>query len=109
MGTKHHGSLSQVDEQLSQLQHERVDLMKRLQEDQDDLNELMKKHKALIAQVPVCVCVCACVRACVCVCVRACMCVCVCVCVYAAHASVCVWVQITHRKILLLLLKFVLL
>ncbi|XP_035248113.1 unconventional myosin-XVIIIb-like isoform X4 [Anguilla anguilla] len=41
---------SLVDEQLSQLQHERVDLLKRLEEDQEDLNELMKKHKALIAQ-----------------------------------------------------------
>lgn len=33
------------------LQHEKMDLMKRLEEDQEDLNELMKKHKALIAQV----------------------------------------------------------
>lgn len=33
------------------LQHEKVDLLKRLEEDQEDLNELMKKHKALIAQV----------------------------------------------------------
>ncbi|XP_061118612.1 unconventional myosin-XVIIIb-like isoform X2 [Conger conger] len=41
---------SLVDEQLSQMQHERVDLLKRLEEDQEDLNELMKKHKALIAQ-----------------------------------------------------------
>ncbi|KAG7231678.1 hypothetical protein INR49_010747 [Caranx melampygus] len=31
-------------------QHEKVDLLKRLEEDQEDLNELMKKHKALIAQ-----------------------------------------------------------
>uniref|UniRef100_A0A8C1NGU6 Myosin XVIIIB n=1 Tax=Cyprinus carpio TaxID=7962 RepID=A0A8C1NGU6_CYPCA len=38
------------DEQLAQLRHERTDLMKRLEEDQEDLNELMKKHKALIAQ-----------------------------------------------------------
>ncbi|KAM3874623.1 unconventional myosin-XVIIIb [Diretmus argenteus] len=41
---------SMVDEQLAQLQHEKVDLLKRLEEDQEDLNELMKKHKALIAQ-----------------------------------------------------------
>lgn len=41
----------QVDEQLALLQREKVDLLKRLEEDQEDLNELMKKHKALIAQV----------------------------------------------------------
>ncbi|KAI4890434.1 hypothetical protein NFI96_010803 [Prochilodus magdalenae] len=41
---------SKVDEQLAQLQYEKTDLMKRLEEDQEDLNELMKKHKALIAQ-----------------------------------------------------------
>ncbi|XP_034458601.1 unconventional myosin-XVIIIb-like isoform X1 [Hippoglossus hippoglossus] len=39
-----------VDEQLTMLQHEKVDLLKRIEEDQEDLNELMKKHKALIAQ-----------------------------------------------------------
>ncbi|NXV06750.1 MY18B protein, partial [Cettia cetti] len=39
-----------VDEQLFQLQHERADLLKRVDEDQEDLNELMEKHKALIAQ-----------------------------------------------------------
>ncbi|NXO57398.1 MY18B protein, partial [Aramus guarauna] len=39
-----------VDEQLHQLQHERADLLKRIDEDQEDLNELMAKHKALIAQ-----------------------------------------------------------
>ncbi|NXV20057.1 MY18B protein, partial [Cepphus grylle] len=39
-----------VDEQLYQLQHERADLLKRIDEDQEDLNELMVKHKALIAQ-----------------------------------------------------------
>ncbi|NXX22262.1 MY18B protein, partial [Podargus strigoides] len=39
-----------VDEQLEQLQHERADLLKRIDEDQEDLNELMAKHKALIAQ-----------------------------------------------------------
>ncbi|XP_047425911.1 unconventional myosin-XVIIIb-like isoform X2 [Mugil cephalus] len=41
---------SVVDEQLALLQHEKLDLLKRLEEDQEDLNELMKKHKALIAQ-----------------------------------------------------------
>uniref|UniRef100_A0AAY4B1S9 Myosin motor domain-containing protein n=1 Tax=Denticeps clupeoides TaxID=299321 RepID=A0AAY4B1S9_9TELE len=41
---------SLVDEQLAHLQHEKSDLLKRLEEDQEDLNELMKKHKALIAQ-----------------------------------------------------------
>ncbi|XP_072003128.1 unconventional myosin-XVIIIb [Engystomops pustulosus] len=39
-----------VDEQLFQLQHEKAELLKRIDEDQEDLNELMKKHKALIAQ-----------------------------------------------------------
>ncbi|XP_068268386.1 unconventional myosin-XVIIIb isoform X2 [Nyctibius grandis] len=39
-----------VDEQLQQLQHERADLLRRIDEDQEDLNELMAKHKALIAQ-----------------------------------------------------------
>ncbi|XP_077776126.1 unconventional myosin-XVIIIb isoform X4 [Podarcis muralis] len=39
-----------VDEQLYQLQHEKVGLLKRIDEDQEDLNELMAKHKALIAQ-----------------------------------------------------------
>ncbi|KAM9455976.1 unconventional myosin-XVIIIb [Clarias gariepinus] len=39
-----------VDEQLTQLQYEKAELLKRLEEDQDDINELMKKHKALIAQ-----------------------------------------------------------
>lgn len=39
-----------ADEQLGLLQHEKTDLLKRLEEDQEDLNELMKKHKALIAQ-----------------------------------------------------------
>ncbi|MED6233375.1 hypothetical protein ATANTOWER_010852 [Ataeniobius toweri] len=41
---------SVVDEQLALLQHEKMDLLKRLEEDQEDLNELMKKHKILIAQ-----------------------------------------------------------
>ncbi|XP_075754995.1 unconventional myosin-XVIIIb isoform X3 [Pelodiscus sinensis] len=39
-----------VEEQLYQLQHEKADLLKRIDEDQEDLNELMTKHKALIAQ-----------------------------------------------------------
>ncbi|XP_031804670.1 unconventional myosin-XVIIIb [Sarcophilus harrisii] len=39
-----------VDEQLYRLQLERADLLKRIDEDQEDLNELMKKHKELIAQ-----------------------------------------------------------
>uniref|UniRef100_A0A8B9ICR7 Myosin XVIIIB n=1 Tax=Anser brachyrhynchus TaxID=132585 RepID=A0A8B9ICR7_9AVES len=39
-----------ADEQLSQLQHERADLLRRIDEDQEDLNELMAKHKALVAQ-----------------------------------------------------------
>ncbi|XP_066466082.1 LOW QUALITY PROTEIN: unconventional myosin-XVIIIb [Tiliqua scincoides] len=39
-----------VEEQLYQLQHEKADLLKRIDEDQEDLNELMAKHKALIAQ-----------------------------------------------------------
>lgn len=41
----------QVDEQLYRLQFERADLLKRIDEDQDDLNGLMQKHKDLIAQV----------------------------------------------------------
>lgn len=39
-----------VDEQLYRLQFERADLLKRIDEDQDDLNGLMQKHKDLIAQ-----------------------------------------------------------
>ncbi|XP_056374046.1 unconventional myosin-XVIIIb [Hyla sarda] len=39
-----------ADEQLFQLQHEKAELLRRIDEDQEDLNELMKKHKALIAQ-----------------------------------------------------------
>ncbi|XP_065595087.1 unconventional myosin-XVIIIb isoform X2 [Cyrtonyx montezumae] len=39
-----------ADEQLCQMQHERADLLRRVSEDQEDLNELMAKHKALIAQ-----------------------------------------------------------
>lgn len=41
----------QVDEQLYRLQFERADLLKRIDEDQEDLNGLMQKHKDLIAQV----------------------------------------------------------
>uniref|UniRef100_A0A8W4FLF9 Myosin XVIIIB n=1 Tax=Sus scrofa TaxID=9823 RepID=A0A8W4FLF9_PIG len=44
-------SKSLVDEQLYRLQFERADLLKRIDEDQDDLNDLMQKHKDLIAQV----------------------------------------------------------
>ncbi|XP_047417535.1 unconventional myosin-XVIIIb [Sciurus carolinensis] len=43
-------SKSLVDEQLYRLQFEKADLLKRIDEDQDDLNELMQKHKDLIAQ-----------------------------------------------------------
>ena len=40
-----------MDEQLYRLQFERADLLKRIDEDQDDLNDLMQKHQDLIAQV----------------------------------------------------------
>ncbi|XP_060040649.1 unconventional myosin-XVIIIb-like, partial [Erinaceus europaeus] len=43
-------SKSLVDEQLFRLQFERADLLKRIDEDQDDLNDLMQKHKDLITQ-----------------------------------------------------------
>ncbi|XP_072808930.1 unconventional myosin-XVIIIb [Vicugna pacos] len=43
-------SKSLVDEQLHRLQFERADLLRRMDEDQDDLNDLMQKHKDLIAQ-----------------------------------------------------------
>ncbi|XP_036305331.1 unconventional myosin-XVIIIb isoform X1 [Pipistrellus kuhlii] len=43
-------SKSLVDEQLYRLQFERANLLKRIDEDQDDLNDLMQKHKDLIAQ-----------------------------------------------------------
>ncbi|XP_066116369.1 unconventional myosin-XVIIIb [Saccopteryx bilineata] len=43
-------SKSLVDEQLYRLQFERTDLLKRIDEDQEDLNDLMQKHKDLIAQ-----------------------------------------------------------
>ncbi|XP_049644039.1 unconventional myosin-XVIIIb [Suncus etruscus] len=43
-------SKSLVDEQLYRLQFERADLLKRIDEDQDDLNDLMQKHKDLISK-----------------------------------------------------------
>uniref|UniRef100_A0A250Y7W4 Unconventional myosin-XVIIIb n=1 Tax=Castor canadensis TaxID=51338 RepID=A0A250Y7W4_CASCN len=43
-------SKSLVDEQLYRLQFEKADLLKRIDEDQEDLNDLMQKHKDLIAQ-----------------------------------------------------------
>ncbi|XP_008061792.1 unconventional myosin-XVIIIb [Carlito syrichta] len=43
-------SKSLVDEQLHRLQFEKAGLLKRIDEDQDDLNELIQKHKDLIAQ-----------------------------------------------------------
>ncbi|XP_077421510.1 myosin-XVIIIa isoform X8 [Vanacampus margaritifer] len=39
-----------LEEQLSRLQREKNDLQTRMEEDQEDLNELMKKHKAAVAQ-----------------------------------------------------------
>lgn len=44
-------SVPQLEEQLSRLQREKNDLQSRMEEDQEDLNELMKKHKAAVAQV----------------------------------------------------------
>lgn len=41
----------QLEEQLSRLQREKNDVQTRMEEDQEDLNELMKKHKAAVAQV----------------------------------------------------------
>lgn len=43
--------LHQLEEQLSRLQREKNDLQSRMEEDQEDLNELMKKHKVAISQV----------------------------------------------------------
>lgn len=43
--------LCQLEEQLSRLQREKNDLQSRMEEDQEDLNELMKKHKAAVSQV----------------------------------------------------------
>ncbi|XP_061683940.1 unconventional myosin-XVIIIa isoform X4 [Syngnathoides biaculeatus] len=39
-----------LEEQLSRLQREKNDLQTRMEEDQEDLNEIMKKHKAAVAQ-----------------------------------------------------------
>lgn len=41
----------QLEEQLSRVQREKNDLQSRMEEDQEDMNELMKKHKAAVAQV----------------------------------------------------------
>lgn len=41
----------QLEEQLSRLQREKNEVQSRLEEDQEDMNELMKKHKAAVAQV----------------------------------------------------------
>lgn len=41
----------QLEEQVSRLQREKNDLQSRMEEDQEDMNELMKKHKAAVAQV----------------------------------------------------------
>ncbi|NXA35279.1 MY18A protein, partial [Eudromia elegans] len=40
-----------LEEQLSRLQREKNEVQSRLEEDQEDMNELMKKHKAAVAQV----------------------------------------------------------
>ncbi|ERE67913.1 myosin-XVIIIa isoform 1 [Cricetulus griseus] len=40
----------QLEEQLSRLQREKNEIQNRLEEDQEDMNELMKKHKAAVAQ-----------------------------------------------------------
>lgn len=44
-------SMMQLEEQVSRLQREKNDLQSRMEEDQEDMNELMKKHKAAVAQV----------------------------------------------------------
>lgn len=41
----------QLEEQVSRLQREKNDLQCRMEEEQEDVNELMKKHKAAVAQV----------------------------------------------------------
>lgn len=41
----------QLEEQTSRLQREKNEIQNRLEEDQEDMNELMKKHKAAVAQV----------------------------------------------------------
>ncbi|XP_077098257.1 unconventional myosin-XVIIIa isoform X5 [Siphateles boraxobius] len=39
-----------LEEQISRVQREKNDLQSRFEEDQEDMNELMKKHKAAVAQ-----------------------------------------------------------
>ncbi|XP_026226851.1 unconventional myosin-XVIIIa-like isoform X5 [Anabas testudineus] len=39
-----------LEEQVSRLQREKNDLQTRMEEDQEDMNELLKKHKAAVAQ-----------------------------------------------------------
>ncbi|KAK2507533.1 hypothetical protein MC885_003223, partial [Smutsia gigantea] len=39
-----------LEEQLSRLQREKNEIQSRLEEDQEDMNELMKKHRAAVAQ-----------------------------------------------------------
>nr|XP_020818939.1 unconventional myosin-XVIIIa isoform X13 [Phascolarctos cinereus] len=39
-----------LEEQVSRLQREKNEIQSRLEEDQEDMNELMKKHKAAVAQ-----------------------------------------------------------
>ncbi|XP_048468534.1 unconventional myosin-XVIIIa isoform X8 [Rhincodon typus] len=39
-----------LEEQLSRLQREKNEVQSRLEEDQEDMNELMKKHKAIVSQ-----------------------------------------------------------
>ncbi|XP_072325687.1 unconventional myosin-XVIIIa isoform X1 [Scyliorhinus torazame] len=39
-----------LEEQLSRLQREKNELQSRLEEDQEDMNELMKKHKVVVSQ-----------------------------------------------------------
>ncbi|XP_044539776.1 unconventional myosin-XVIIIa-like isoform X2 [Gracilinanus agilis] len=39
-----------LEEQVSRLQREKNEVQSRLEEDQEDMNELMKKHKAAVAQ-----------------------------------------------------------
>lgn len=41
----------QLEEQVSRLQREKNELQSRMEEDQEDMNELMKKQKAAVAQV----------------------------------------------------------
>ncbi|CAB1412741.1 unnamed protein product [Pleuronectes platessa] len=40
-----------MEEQMSRVQREKNDVQSRMEEDQEDLNELMKKHKAAVSQV----------------------------------------------------------